>query len=460
MRQHMGRGLAIALTTALAVGVIPASAVAESGGRAGLSLPTPGQPRAVPVKPVKSGGTAFPDAAALHPWKGAPRVSRPASGSTDIPLDAAPGTGPVSVSTTPVGPLAQAGVRASRSTLVDPAPKAGAKVKVTVADRTATRRAGVQGVLLSVDRAVAQSTTDTLRVSVDYDGFRGAFGGDWAARLRFAELPSCVLSTPQRPECRSQRPLDSVNDTETGEVSAEIPSGPTTVPRTDAAKASSASASGAMVLAVTADPSGPTGDFKATPLDASASWSAGGSTGALSWNHPLEIPAVPGGLVPGVELGYNSQAVDGRTGASNNQASWIGDGWSYEPGFIERRYKSCEQDKANGTNTTKRFDQCWYSDNAVLHLGGKSTELVYEKDKGWHPEADSGEKVEKLTGAVNGDEGTDDVDGKGEHWKVTTTDGTQYFFGRNRLPGWTDNGTITPEDDSPVTAPTPPGASP
>ncbi|QES15290.1 hypothetical protein DEJ45_24835 [Streptomyces venezuelae] len=454
----MGRGLAIALTTALAVGVIPASAVAESGGRPGLSLPASGQPRAVPVKPVKSGGTAFPDAAALHSWKGAPQVSWPAPGSTDIPLDAAPGTAPVSVSTTPVGPLAQAGVRTSRFTPVGQAPKAGAKVKVTVADRAATRRAGVRGVLLSIDPADARSaadalpaTVDALRVAVDYDRFRGAFGGDWAARLRFVELPSCVLSTPQRPECRGQRPLDSVNDTETGEVSAEIPTGRTTVPRTDAAKTAPVSASGATVLAVTADPSGPTGDFKATPLDASASWSAGGSTGALSWNYPLEIPAVPGGLVPAVEIGYNSQSVDGRTGASNNQPSWIGDGWSYEPGFVERRYKSCEQDKVDGTNTTKRFDQCWYSDNAVLHLGGKSTELVYEKDKGWHPEADSGEKVEKLSGAVNGDEGTDGVDGKGEYWKVTTTDGTQYFFGRNRLPGWTDGGTITPEDDSPVT---------
>jgi len=65
------------------------------------------------------------------------------------------------------------------------------------------------------------------------------------------------------------------------------------------------------------------------------------------------------------------------------------------------------------------------------------------------PETDEPlEKVEKLTGAVNGDKGTCGVDGEGEHGKVTTTDGTQYFFGLNRLPGWKDNGT---DADDPVT---------
>jgi hypothetical protein len=41
----------------------------------------------------------------------------------------------------------------------------------------------------------------------------------------------------------------------------------------------------------------------------------------------------------------------------------------------------------------------------------------------------SGTKVELLTGASNGS-------WEGQHWKVTTLDGTQYFLGRNRPPGW------------------------
>ncbi|MFI1829532.1 polymorphic toxin-type HINT domain-containing protein [Streptomyces sp. NPDC020412] len=199
---------------------------------------------------------------------------------------------------------------------------------------------------------------------------------------------------------------------------------------------------GLTVLGVTAGDSGPTGTYKATSLQASGAWNVGGPTGAFSWNYPIAAPGVPGGLQPSVALGYSSQAVDGKTGASNSQSSWIGDGWNYEPGFIERRYKACNNDKTGATNTTKVGDLCWYNDNATLSLGGKSTELVYDTTKGWHPASDSGEKIEKLTDTVNGDNNN-------EYWKVTTNNGTQYFFGRHQLPGWSDNGHGA--EDDPVT---------
>ncbi|WP_435059453.1 RHS repeat domain-containing protein [Streptomyces sp. bgisy060] len=312
-----------------------------------------------------------------------------------------------------------------------PKNQAPATVKVSVAARDTARKAGVEGMLISVARTDGGQDMAPARVDVDYSSFRGAYGGDWAARLRLVEMPVCVLTTPHDPKCRIQKPIRTTNDISSGKLSAQtqaVPAG--------------------MVLAATAEAGGATGDYKATGLQASGSWSAGGSTGAFTWSHPIGVPTVPGGLEPQISLGYNSQAVDGRTAASNNQASWIGDGWNWEPGFIERKYKSCNDDKTGGTNTTKVGDLCWYNDNATLSLGGKNTELVYEKDKGWVPESDSGEKVEKLSGAVNGDKGTAGVDGEGEHWKVTTTDGTQYFFGLNRLPGWKDNGTAA---DDPVT---------
>ena len=51
--------------------------------------------------------------------------------------------------------------------------------------------------------------------------------------------------------------------------------------------------------------------------------------------------------------------------------------------------------------------------------------------------SDDGSRIERLRPAAgNGDN-------DGEYWKVTTTDGTQYFFGRNRLPGWTSADTET-----------------
>ncbi|MFE0346842.1 polymorphic toxin-type HINT domain-containing protein [Streptomyces griseoluteus] len=311
-----------------------------------------------------------------------------------------------------------------------------AKVKVSVAGRDAARAAGVDGVLLTAGRTDKGKRPGAVSVKVDYSSFRGAYGGDWAARLRLVRLPACALTTSDNPKCRTRTELPTTNDTAAGVLTAPVTLG--------AAKRGAAQPT---VLAATAEASGPTGNYKATSLQPSGSWSAGGATGSFNWSYPITVPDVPGGTQPSISLDYSSQSVDGRTSASNNQPSWLGDGWSWEPGYIERRYKSCndDKDKDGATNTTKVGDLCWYSDNATLSLGGKSTELVFEEGKGWHPESDSGEKVEKLTGADNKDEGTAGKD-VGEHWRVTTADGTQYYFGLNHLPD--DRGA---KADDPVT---------
>ncbi|MER7759869.1 polymorphic toxin-type HINT domain-containing protein [Streptomyces sp. NPDC097619] len=319
----------------------------------------------------------------------------------------------------------------------NPAGKPGEKapqVRVTVATREVARQAGVDGVLLSVAPADRAASTGPVRVKVSYAGFRGAFGGDWAARLRLVAMPACALTTPNVPGCRVGRALPTENDTRAGTLTAT-----TDLPAPTKAGAQTPGRPGGVVLGVTGEDDGPTGSFKATSLQPSGSWQAGGSNGSFGWSYPIDVPAVPGGLQPNVALNYNSQSVDGRTAASNNQSSWIGDGWDWEPGYIERRYKGCNDDKANATNTTKVGDLCWFNDNATLSLGGMTTELVHD-GKTWRPATDSGEKVEKLAGATNGDSGTDGLDGKGEHWRITTTSGTQYYFGLNRLPGWSDHG--------------------
>ncbi|MFD4698204.1 polymorphic toxin-type HINT domain-containing protein [Streptomyces niveus] len=408
-------------------GVLPATtAVAAATDDRGVDLPELTQPATVPVTPVKAGGKKLPDAAKAHPWK-SPKVTWPTAGSAEVTPQAGKvrraGQLPVSV----VGPSAT-----SRT-----AGELPGKVKVTVAGRDAARAAGVDGVLLSARRTDAGTRPGSAAVKVDYSSFRGAYGGDWAARLRLVELPACALTTPNRPECRTQKPLSTTNDTRAGTLSAPVK-----------LKSAAGATPAPTVLAAAAAAAGPTGDYGATSLEPSGSWSAGGASGSFNWAHPIGVPEVPGGLQPSINLSYSSQSVDGRTAASNSQPSWIGDGWSWEPGYIERRYKSCEDDKKDGTNTTRVGDLCWYDDNVTLSLGGKSTELVHEDGKGWHPATDSGEKVEKLTGASNGDGGTAGADGSGEHWKITTTDGTQYFFGLNRLPGWSDNGSAA---DDPVT---------
>lgn len=266
----------------------------------------------------------------------------------------------------------------------------------TALDRAVSTRAGFAGPLFRV--------TEAGRFSVSYAQFEHAYGGDWGARAKLSRLPACVLSTPDKPECRVSFPTDSINNTAARTVSADAQPG--------------------MVLALEAGDASAQGDYKATSLAKSSSWETALSSGGFSWSYPMRTPAVPSGLAPQVSLQYSSQSVDGRTAATNNQGSWIGEGLSYEPGYLERSYKPCSDDGHTGS-----AEQCWAFQNATLMLSGHSGQLVKIDDNTWKLSNDDGSAVQRLVGAVNGDD-------DGEYWKITTSDGTQYFFGLNRLPGY------------------------
>lgn len=307
---------------------------------------------------------------------------------------------PVSVSPAPATTEAKAEVSAERDRGTDPVPS---KVRVEVLDRGATEEAKVDGPLVRVTRNDGRSTDGTVRLGLGYAGIAGAYGGDFGARMRLVQLPECALTTPEQAQCAAT-PVPTTNDSVSKSLSAEVRTG--------------------ALVAMVADDSSSQGDYSATKLAPSAKWSVGQSAGGFSWDYPLRIPPVPGDGAPPVTLAYSSQSVDGRTAATNNQGSWIGEGFNYEPGHITRRYKPCSEDGHD-----QYPDQCWAYDNATILLNGRSTELV-KSGHTWRFAADDGSKVERLTGAVNGDN-------NGEYWKVTTTDGTEYYFGLNRLPGWT-----------------------
>ncbi|MEV1000958.1 SpvB/TcaC N-terminal domain-containing protein [Nonomuraea sp. NPDC050202] len=280
-------------------------------------------------------------------------------------------------------------------------------VQIRTLDVATARRAGIAGLGIELTPQAASRAA----VEVDYSGFRYAYGGDWASRLRLVKLPGCAATTPERPECQTRTPLPSRNDVKAGRVSADVDLAADTT-----------------MLAAEAAPSGPAGSYETTSLSPSATWSVSNQTGAFSWSYPLRLPPGPGGPTPNLAFAYSSGSIDGRTVATNNQASWIGEGFDYWPGFIERRYKACTDDGV----TPKRNDQCWGNHNATLSLNGQATELILDDATNtWQPKEDDGSKIEKLTGAENGDN-------DGEYWRVTTPDGTQYYFGRNRLPGWAD----------------------
>ncbi|MGW7302357.1 polymorphic toxin-type HINT domain-containing protein [Streptomyces sp. NPDC054829] len=308
-------------------------------------------------------------------------------------------------------------------------PNAPGRAKVTVLDRKLAKKLGVEGLVLSVQRADGDTSASALSLSIDYSRFAHAYGGAWASRLRAIQLPACALTTPHKRQCRSTTVLPTKNDAENSTLTTQIAT----------RRAASTTATTTMV-ALSAGASSDQGSYQATPLSASSTWAGGGSNGDFTWSYGMDAVPTPAGTTPEVKLGYSAQSIDGRTSSTSAQPSWAGEGFDVPTSYIERSYASCDDDGQDG-----KGDLCWKEDNASVVLNGKSSPLIKDAN-GWHLKNDDGERVTHATGAVNGDDG--DSDDQGEYWTITTTDGTQYVFGKNRLPGWSDNGTAA---DDPVT---------
>ncbi|MET9039661.1 polymorphic toxin-type HINT domain-containing protein [Streptomyces mirabilis] len=292
---------------------------------------------------------------------------------------------------------------------------APAKVAVRVAGHKTATDLGIHGTVLSLARADGRKGAGKTRLTLDYSGFANAYGGDYASRLSLVRLPACALTTPALKKCRTATPVATKNDVKHHTLTATA----------------SVSSSAATALAATADAKSGAGSFQATSLNPSAAWNAGGSGGDFTWSYPLGVPPSNGGPAPNLAITYDAQSVDGRLPSTNNQPSWVGDGFDLSTSYIERSYDSCDDD-----GQTDKNDECWANDNATLVLGGKSSPLIKSSTGDWHPKTDDGERVVRSTGATNGDN-------DGEFWTVTTQDGTQYVFGKNQLPGWTTGAPVT-----------------
>jgi RHS repeat-associated protein len=389
------------LPPAKSVPGVPLAAGAGTAARAAAARVA--EPGAVPAVAFKPGGTGWPAGVgvALLGSSRPVRLAGRVTGSVVVPSPGwhTAGAMPVAAQNAGVGGLAG--------------------VSAAVKDRAVTGRLGIRGVVLSL---AATGGAGMARVAVSYAGFGGMFGGAWSSRLRLVELPGCALTQPQLAACRQMQPVASVNDAAAQTVSAVVSLGGTSYGYQPAGATTAGVARGGMVLAALAGPSGPAGDFTATPLRPSGTWAV--QQGAFTYTYPLTLPPALGGAPPQVGLSYNSQSVDSETSGSNTQGGSIGDGWDYSPGFIERSYQGCQQDGIANSG-----DLCWGGDNATMSLGAHSATLVKDDSTGaWHLQSDDGTKVQLLSGANNGL-------WNGEYWLVTTTDGTQYYFGQNHLPG-------------------------
>ncbi|TVZ83701.1 RHS repeat domain-containing protein [Streptomyces sp. BK340] len=334
---------------------------------------------------------------------------------------------------------------------------------VDIPDRAGGVSQGIDGTVMVVQAPDTGAVPVSLKL--DYSKFKSLYGADWASRLRLVQFPDCYLTTPDDEACQQYEELETANDTAAKSLTATVdPAADAAVTPASATPTASggpgviqaayhrtasatpvATGSGTAVVAAVDSGGGAGGSFKATPLASDGKWEAGGPSGAFTWSYPVTVPSPPAGAAPEISLDYNSQSVDGRTAVSSGQASWIGEGWTYDPGYIERRYRACEDDRKKlnaGTpnNTAKKdktSDLCWVSYNAVMSLGGRTTELVRDASSGadpeksteiYHLQEDNGTRVEHRVGGGNDDN-------NGEYWVVTTVDGTQYYYGLDQVGG-------------------------
>jgi len=423
-----------------------------------ISAPSPSLGKAV------SGVTPVPVRAAAkakQPAKFTPsHTSWPAAGSGTVSLTVAAGASSASgaSSTSTTGAAAKASTSAASGTARSagrvtvagtpvwmslpagkPVSQGPSSVAVAVAPHQAAVNAGVDGVIFS---AKASTGSGSVQVGLDYASFAQVYGGNFGQRLTLVQLPACALTTPQLAACRKQTRLASVNNAAAQSVSAQVSLGASGAPKasgaSSAATSSVAGANTAMVLAATSSPSGgdgggSAGQYGATSLKPSGTWSAGGTDGSFTYAYPITVPPAASALAPQVSLSYNSGSVDGQTSASQAQSDWLGDGWSTPENFIEQSFVSCSDSPEGTASPQATQDECYDGPILTISLNGSSTQLVCNQaETSCTPSDDNGDVVVHHTGANNAS-GTYNTD----YWTITDRSGTTYSFGLNELPGWT-----------------------
>jgi RHS repeat-associated protein len=438
----------LGLTASFAATSLLAGAFAAAPAQASVVTHHAAAPRVKLGPAARDVGTFHPRRArrlpnaAAHPYR-AVHTSWPGatSGTAQLPA-VAPAAGHTKVVASGRAPATGAVIRMAGSPVQAQAVSGGAsgRLRVRVLAHAAALAAGVRGVEFTA--AAAAGSGGQVRLGLSYAEFSQASGGNYGLSLGLVELPGCALTTPARRACETQKRLDFVNDAATQTVSA-----PVTLP------APGQGGSSGIVLAaapIQYDGGGPAGSYSATTLKPSGAWSEGGSSGSFDYSYPMTVPPAAGGLVPDAGLSYDSAAVDGQTAATQEQASWAGDGWSTPQSYIEQSFTPCADDPEGSAAPQSTQDECYDGPTLTLSQGGSSNLLIcpsssfsYTKNSTCTESDDDGDVVTHVVGSGNGS-GTKFTD----YWTVTDENGTTYYYGLNQLPGWSSKDQATDSVDT------------
>ncbi|HPH98579.1 MAG TPA: RHS repeat-associated core domain-containing protein [Anaerolineaceae bacterium] len=111
-----------------------------------------------------------------------------------------------------------------------------------------------------------------------------------------------------------------------------------------------------------------------------------GFSGAASYSYPIWVPPGPNGLQPNLSLSYSSQVIDSSN--SRAQGSWVGMGWSFGAGYIQRNMHATPDfwTKVVGSDYIDNDTGTDGDDTFSLTLNGASYELIRIQDQDSNPE--------------------------------------------------------------------------
>jgi RHS repeat-associated protein len=350
----------------------------------------------------------------------APEVSVPSAASAEVEV---PSTGWARVGSLPVSVARSAnGVGVSR-------------VRIRMLEQSEVEAAGGRLLGFELSRADGRSAAGAVAMTIDYSGIAKAYGGDFGSRLRLvrvADCAACARPTVRATNMSRASQLRALNVAVRPDPSTEP--GPALDsgfgPQSADSQSSTLLAPSTTTYTTMAMAGGANGDYAASALTPTDSWTVGIGSGAFTYSYPVDVPPAVAGPAPSLAFNYSSQAVDGRTSSSNGQVSKVGEGWSFETGFVERKFHSCRDENI------ARDDLCWSADNEYfLNFMGRSGEIVRTgpSSNEWRLRGnDPGWRILSYKACcANGDN-------DGEYFVVITPDGTKYWFGYGYEPRHTE----------------------